>query len=103
MTRSSVQSPTTNRPAPKLQFERLPDRLLMAGEVIWENNTPPAGFEVKVEGGALVFNGSPNRDKVLVHDIVANKSHKLTAALPTVFAESPSARAAAAWLFVRRK
>ncbi len=72
MTRSSLKSATKSH----LQFERLPDRLLMAGEVIWENNTPPAGFEAKVEGGALVFNGSPNRDKVLVHDIVANKAHK---------------------------
>lgn len=60
----------------KFHLERLEHRLLMAADVIWENNAPPAGFVAKVEKGALVFEGSETRDKVLVHDIVANKSQK---------------------------
>lgn len=76
MSVQSVSRPAKRPAQPKhLQFERLDSRELMAA-VIWENNSPPPGFHAQVQGGALVFNGSPQRDKVLVHDIIANKSQK---------------------------
>ena len=57
-------------------FETLENRELMAADVVWEKNAPPPGFSAKVDKGALVFNGSESRDKVIVHDIVANSGHK---------------------------
>src|SRR5262245_1100305 len=66
----------TNRLSSSHAFESLENRELMAADVIWEKSAPPAGFSAKIENGSLVFIGSESRDKVLVHDIVANSSHK---------------------------
>lgn len=74
---AAATSQPSSRPAPKrLQFERLTDRLLMAADIIWENNAPPAGFSLTIENGSLVFHGSETNDGVTVADIVAKKNQK---------------------------
>lgn len=73
---ADTSKPSSRRASKQLQFEQLTDRLLMAADIIWENNSPPAGFSLTIENGSLVFNGSATNDSVTVADIVAKKNQK---------------------------